>query len=113
MIKINKFSREVLKQAVEFIRKQPPEIGDRLRQSLRDELIYLHRYSCQDDPTNTQCELYNDRAPLSFGFAMRKKDENGEYQHWFFGGLIYHGKIDGYGSGSVSVETVEGWFVHT
>jgi hypothetical protein len=41
-----------------------------------------------------------------------------EYTPWFDGGLIFHGAIDGYGSGaaptfSVTLSPTDGWNVHT
>lgn len=41
-----------------------------------------------------------------------------EYQHWFNGGLIFHGSHDGYGSGSApsfscTLTPTDGWSIHT
>lgn len=59
--------------------------------ALQSRLGYLATYACQDDAEKTRCELYQDFAPLSFAFVMKKRDEaTGEYKPWMNGGLIYH-----------------------
>jgi len=78
-----------------------------------DKLNYLHEYS-----KDSKCILYKDFAPMSFGFTMFKKTENGEWKRWFCGGLIFHGSFDGYGSGSgptfsVTLTKTDGWAIHT
>jgi len=65
-----------------------------------------------------RCTLYKDFAPYSFYFVMEIRDENGEWQRYFNGGLIFHGKHDRGGDGgaptfSVNLTPVDGWAVHT
>ena len=92
------------------------------RDKLEKELAYLDAYACneEDDPehTNTECVLTKDFAPLSFNFTINKKQDDGSYQPWFFGGLIFHGNHDGGGNGgaptySVCLTPQDGWSIHT
>ena len=59
--------------------------------------------------------LYNDFAPLSMEFSIKEND-----RLILYGGLIYHGPHDGYGSGgaptfsvSLSTDKKAGWSIHT
>jgi hypothetical protein len=59
-------------------------------------------------------KLYLDFAPLSFCWCAVQSDGS----VWMNGGLIFHGPDDGWGSGraptySVSVDTANGWRLHT
>lgn len=86
--------------------------------NLNEQLEWLGNYACHDDPEHTQCVLYKDFAPLSFEFVMLIKRDNGEYDHWFNGGLIFHGQHDRGGDGglptlSVCLTPQDGWSVHT
>jgi hypothetical protein len=87
--------------------------------SLEENLTYLATYADHDNNGRTRCLLYPDFAPLSLAFVMEVRDkETGEYKRWFNGGLIYHGPVDGYGSGSgptfsCTVNPTHGWSVHT
>lgn len=82
---------------------------------LEKQLVYLAGYSDR----NTRCTLYKDFAPFSFAFSIEVwVEETEEFKYWFNGGLIYHGKHEGYGSGtaptfSISLDKAEGWRVHT
>lgn len=74
----------------------------------------LERLGNVDDNQGTTTEIYNDFAPLSFEF--HRKDREGKVVT--FGGIIYHGPHDGFGSGSaptfsVSLEPTIGWSIHT
>ncbi len=84
-------------------------VSDKLDSFMRN-YTYLRDYA----GGKCVCELYKDFAPYSFYFVMR--DQNGEI--WFNGGMIFHGQIDGYGSGSaptfsVTLEPCDGWSIHT
>jgi hypothetical protein len=62
--------------------------------------------------------LFKDFAPYSFGFVVERRGVDGEYTHLLTGGLLYHGPIDGFGSGqaptfAVSLEPVHGWSIHS
>jgi hypothetical protein len=87
-------------------------------EQLEKELGYLGNYA-QHDGRETRCLLYKDFAPLSFAFTMEvRSPENPEWARWFNGGLIFHGEVDGYGSGkaptySVTLNPTDGWSVHT
>ncbi len=106
-------------------------------EKLQKQLDYLDNYACHGDHTKTVCVLGHDFAPASFSFYMMQRNranatlqmdeeaiKDGRvlldkfYDHWFAGGLIYHGSHDGFGSGSaptlsVTLEPTDGWAVHT
>lgn len=72
-----------------------------------------HLKQVEKNRPGTTTEIYNDFAPLSFYFVRKYK---GEYSS--NGGIMFHGKHDGYGSGSaptfsVSLTPVDGWEIHT
>lgn len=99
------------------VREAAEKLG--LAEQLQNKLDCLGSYACDEERGEdyTECWLYKDFAPLSFQFQMRKK-RGGEYVDWWFGGLVYHGPIDGYGSGSfptlaVCVTPTNGWCVHS
>ena len=54
-------------------------------------LAYLANGTDGGDVKNTKCVLYRgiDDGPLSFEFTMMKRDEGGEYQPWFDGGIYF------------------------
>lgn len=93
--------------------------------SLFRKLVYLATYAnrrgCSHDRKKplggTRCVLYRDWAPLSFSFRIERRDLNGEWVHWFNGGLIYSGPdvpLDGsMPSLTVSLTPYTGWGVHT
>lgn len=73
----------------------------------------INRLAKIDDELGTVTTVFNDFAPKSFEF-IRKKEE----KFYGNGGIIYHGKHDGYGSGSsptfsVCVGKTNGWAIHT
>ena len=79
---------------------------------LVEKLLYLDRYGDGDNA----CELYNDWAPNSFAFLMRKPDGTS----WFNGGLIYSGPgqpLDGSAPAltvGIGIDSSQhGWSVHT
>jgi hypothetical protein len=107
------------------VRAMADKIGK--RESLEKALDYLDTYACRvDGPdgktvldrTRTRCLLFKDFAPLSFEFLIQRRQPDGSYADWFNGGCIFHGKIDGYGSGSaptfsVCLAPTDGWEIHT
>jgi hypothetical protein len=90
---------------------------------LHKQLDYLARYACPaEDAQKTICDLYKDFAPNSFGFTMRRRNqETGGYDYWFNGGLIYSGPgqpLDGSAPAlTVSLDPEAGkqhdWSIHT
>ncbi len=87
-------------------------------EQLQEKLDYLDTYADHEQKGLTKCVLGYDFAPYSFSFLMMKKDSNGEYQHYFNGGLIFHGEHDGGGNGSsptlsVCLNPTDDWAVHT
>jgi hypothetical protein len=100
------------------VRAAADKLGVEMREQLEGELTYLAEYACHGDPEATRCHLGTDFAPLSFSFAMEQRGEDGEYRHWFSGGLIWHGRHDNGGDGgaptlSVCLTPQDGWSVHT
>ena len=84
--------------------------------SLKSRLDYLEQYGGSNGAMRVR--LQRDFAPQSFFFIMEKKSEVGEWSTLFVGGLIYHGAIDGHGSGSaptfaVTLTPCNGWSIHT
>lgn len=87
-------------------------------EQLQENLDYLDTYAEHGDRGATRCFIGYDLAPYSFAFSMQKRGSDGEYKHWFSGGLIYHGQHDNGGDGSaptfaVSLNQVQGWSIHT
>jgi hypothetical protein len=98
------------------VKKMAKRLG-KLEQ-FESQLEYLNSYANHDDSENTKCIIFKDFAPLSFEFLMMKKQEDGSYKNWFNGGLIFHGQVDNFGSGSfptlsVCVDPTDGWSIHT
>jgi len=58
---------------------------------LQNRLDYLANYACPvEDPERTRCLLFTDFAPLSFAFTWERRNDEGDYEYWMNGGLIYH-----------------------
>ena len=62
--------------------------------------------------------LFDDFAPLSFGFMVQVKDREGDWKDRYNGGLIFHGGHDSFGDGgppsyNISLTAVHGWSLHT
>lgn len=86
--------------------------------NLKERLDYLNTYADHENEGLTKCMLYRDFAPYSFEFVMMKRNDKGEYERWFNGGLIFHGAHDGGGDGSgptfsVCLTPTDGWSIHT
>ncbi len=87
--------------------------------NFKKQLDYLAGYACHDSPKDTKCHLGYDFAPNSFRFTMMKRTNDGEYNYWFNGGLIYSGPgipLDGSGPAytvSLSPKKGHNWSVHT
>lgn len=86
-----------------------------LRKHLEEQLTFLDRFA---HPKITRATLFHDHAPFSFSFQIEALGEDGVWQHWFSGGLIFHGPHDGHGSGeaptlAVSIVPIHGWQIHT
>jgi len=97
---------ERLNQCREFLQAIPDRAERKeLADTLQDGLLTIagfHR-SCPEKP-----ELYGDSAPLSFTWRAGG----------FFGGLLFHGAHDGFGSGAaptlaVTLTPAYGWRIHT
>jgi len=99
------------------VRAQADKLG--LRDKLERQLDRLVNYANREGEREHRCVLYYDSAPLSFGFNIETKQADGTWKFWFNGGLIFHGRHDGYGSGqaptfSVSLTPVDDdWSIHT
>ena len=100
---------------------------------LKRRLDYLDTYADHERKGLTKCVLVKDLAPHSFEFSMyrRKRRPMGpdfeggveelltdEWEFWFNGGLIFHGRHDGGGDGGAPTFAVNlnpgiGWSIHT
>lgn len=112
MLVIEKEGKEQLREAFKVARGLG--MSDQLKQQLR----YLDDYAEHGDRGRTQCRLWDDFAPHSFYFVMKRRQEDGSYKRWFNGGLIFHGAHDNGGDGgaptfSVSLTPASGWKIHT
>jgi hypothetical protein len=100
--------------------KYEPAVGEEGNSCLKSRLDYLESYGGKGEDSESQMRvrLFKDFAPYSFGFVMEQRGTDGQYQHVLTGGLLFHGTIDGYGSGqgptlSVTLTPVDGWAIHT
>jgi hypothetical protein len=82
-----------------------------LMESFTETFARLERYSDK----GYSVTLYRDFAPLSMEFSIKEND-----RLVLYGGFIFHGPHDGYGSGgaptfsvSLSSERNVGWSIHT
>ena len=99
------------------VRAQADKLG--LREKLEKQLTFLGNYANHQGSCEHRTVLYKDFAPLSFGFNIETKQADGTWKFWFNGGLIFHGKHDGYGSGQGPAFAVtltacdDDWSIHT
>lgn len=90
-----------------------------LRKQLDEKLKYLDEYAEHGDRGKSRCHLSKDFAPYSWGFVIEVRGADGEYRHWFTGGLLFHGPHDNGGDGSFPTlavtigGAVHGWSIHT
>ena len=111
MLKV--YNDEIVRAHFQKVLKFARETGQ--LQNFLNKLNYLHNYG---EAGSVKCVLYKDFAPMSFRLTFYRKQEDGTWKPWIYGGLIYHGEIDGYGSGSaptfsVCVNETSGWSIHT
>jgi len=76
----------------------------------------MQRLKNMSDYYHADLNLYADFAPLSLAFTLT--DSLPPFKMKLNGGLIYHGRHDGFGSGSaptfsVCVDKADGWRIHT
>lgn len=81
-----------------------------------DKLVDKIRYLTEYGEGDNCCELYEDHAPLSFAFLMKRSDGT----RWFNGGLIYSGPQQPLGGSAPALtvgigidSSVHGWSIHT
>lgn len=108
MLKVAENQREKFVKAIKFAK------ANGKWENFCDRIKYLHNYAGKE---NTYTVLYYDFAPLSFGFTVHRV-KDGVRREWFSGGLIFHGTVDNYGSGSaptfaVTLSASDGWDIHT
>ena len=105
-INIHSSAKERLTECDDFLAAvQDNPKQDELRQTLERGLQLIARIAKN---TGTAAELRCDLAPLSFTWCAGG----------FFGGLLFHGELDGFGSGAgptfaVTLTPTEGWQIHT
>lgn len=87
---------------------------------LKDRLDYLATYGGKGDDRadRTRVRLFRDFAPYSFEFVIESRTDAGDWEHLMSGGLLYHGALDGHGSGkaptlAVTMTPTSGWSIHT
>jgi len=101
--------------------KYEPAAAEEARTSyLKNRLDYLESYGGKGaaGESRMRVRLFKDFAPYSFGFVIEERGADNQYQHVLTGGLLFHGAVDGYGSGSgptfsVTLTPVDGWQIHT
>lgn len=113
MIEVVQHFKPYYDEVIEFAKKIGKWDMEGDLHSLKRNLDYLDNYF---DKNLTRCDLNPDR-PYGFGFSMFKKVD-GDWKYWFNGGLLYHGPIDGFGSGAgpvfaVTLNPTNGWSIHT
>lgn len=81
---------EYMQRVVAFAEKKG------LKKQLDERLDYLRTYADHEEKGLCRVELTKDFAPASFNVNWYKKTKNGDYVHWFNGGLIYHGDQTGW-----------------
>jgi hypothetical protein len=88
--------------------------------NLQAKLDYLDGYASarREEGLETRCQLFKDWAPQSFSFLMEMRQDGGEWQRWFNGGMLFHSAHDGGGNGgaptfSVCLSPTDGWSIHT
>jgi hypothetical protein len=112
-----------LDEVIAFAKKsgkyQPAE-AEESNHYLKNRLDYLENYGGKDaqGESRMRVRLFKDFAPHSFGFVIEGRGADGQYQRVLTGGLLFHGCVDGYGSGSaptfsVTMTPVDGWQIHT
>ena len=83
-------NKEYYDQVVAFAEKRG------LKKYLDERLDYLRTYADHEEKGLCRVELTKDFAPASFGVDWYKQKEDGTYQHWLNGGLIFHGDQSGW-----------------
>jgi len=114
MLRIDESAKNRFKACKTLARNLGPEMVKKFAKVLR----WLNAYACHEGKLTTRVTLYLDFAPYSFGIVWERKDTDGNWKHWFIGGLIYHGPHDNGGDGgaptlSVNLTPHHGWSVHT
>lgn len=108
-----------LKEYYDEVKKFAATVGR--GDQLKGKLNYLAQFGCKQDGTDPErciCTLHKDFAPHSFGWSTQIRKEDGTYDHWLAGGLIFHGPHDNGGDGgaptfSVSLTPTDGWEIHS
>jgi len=100
--------------------KYEPAASEESNSYLKNRLDYLENYGGKDavGESRMRVRLFKDFAPYSFGFVIERRGAGGEHTQLLTGGLLFHGSVDGYGSGSaptfsVTQTPVDGWQIHT
>ena len=88
--------------------------------TLSNRLNYLENFGRRkpDDEDRYRVRLMPDGAPYSFYFVIEERTPDDAYRRVFEGGLLFHGRHDGHGSGrgptfAVTLGPTSGWQIHT
>ena len=111
------FTDGKLQEALDYAKK----INNNSLQNCLDRLKQVEENLQQRFPTSDiETQIYPDFAPLSFEFVRCEYRNGRDHRPHFMsnGGIIFHGKHDGFGSGSapsfsVTLEPTNGWSIHT
>ncbi|MBX3203583.1 MAG: DUF4120 family protein [Labilithrix sp.] len=108
-------------RVVEFAKKSGLYEDDgKANYALSSRLKYLENYGGKnsDGSDRMRVRLMPDGAPMSFYFVIETKNAAGQWGTLFNGGLLFHDRHDGNGSGAaptfaVTLEPTTGWSIHT
>lgn len=89
-----------------------------LSKQFRERLQYLSTYAENDEKDSTLCVLYNDWAPHSFRFTVKRRQPDGSFKARMSGAFIFHDAGDsGVGQPTLSVRVGDSsraeWSIHT
>lgn len=105
-----------LQEALDYAKK----INDNSLQNCLDRLKEVDKNVGNNRREHVETHIYNDFYAFSFEFVRWTCKNGADMKPDFLsdGGIIFHGKHDGFGSGSaptfsVTLEPTNGWQIHT
>lgn len=106
----DEYAETRLQECIDFVNNQRPELEEDLI-----KVFNMEHWKRAD----SRVHIHSDFAPLSFYFVkMFCHPDTKEWLRDYNGGIIFHGKHDGHGSGagpsfSVTLDKADGWRIHT